>query len=60
LLQEVLPEQQSDDGLDDIVADQAAAMMHYNAALAAVSFDDDEPAPHRTLWFSVFRFRVVV
>ena len=37
MFQEVL-EQQSDDGLDDELAEQATAMMHYTEALNNVSF----------------------
>ena len=56
LILEVLPEeQQSDNGGGDEEATIYAAMAYYADALAAVSFDE-EPAPHRTLWFSVFGF----
>ena len=43
LFQKVLPEQQSDDGLDDIVADQHAAMQMYQAALQTLSWETTPP-----------------
>ncbi len=52
MFQEVLPEQHSDNGLDDIIADQHSAMQFYAAAVDALEFPpqsdaEEEPLPAR-------------
>ncbi len=47
MFQEVEPEQHSDNGGGDEEADAHAALNFYFAALDALPFPEDEPAPHR-------------